>query len=463
MYIYKKFTKYICEVKILERLKLNRSKIRVYLYIFFIFLAMFIGLVLSSVKADRLSNQMTAASQRSLVELEEYISAINTSLIKGKHAGTSALLGDVANDLIRDASSAKIAVAALPISDTRLDNTTRFLSQVGSFVSALNKKLASGETISLQERKQLQTLIDYSQKLSEELLKINEDIESGMLSFSDSQSTLQKSDMEIKSLTTAMNDISQAAGDYPTLIYDGPFSDHILQQKPKLLEGKRTLTKDEARKKAADFLSTDVNSVNFAGEQEGDIPSYVFTKKDLTLAVTKIGGYAVYMLGSEFAGEAKLSAEDAIERASQFLTSKGFQNMKDSYYYINDGICTVNFAYFKGDIIYYSDLIKVSINLENGNIISFDARGYIMNHSQRNLKSPSISSEEAKKSISSELNAVSSRLAVIPTDFASEELCYEFHCKNSEGKEFLVYIDTETGEENDILILLYSDNGILTK
>lgn len=463
MYIYKKFTKYICEVKILERLKLNRSKIRVYLYIFFIFLAMFIGLVLSSVKADRLSNQLTAASQRSLVELEEYISAINTSLIKGKHAGTAALLSDVANDLIRDASSAKIAVAALPISDTRLDNTTRFLSQVGSFVSALNKKLASGETISLQERKQLQTLIDYSQKLSEELLKINEDIESGMLSFSDSQSTLQKSDMEIKSLTTAMNDISQAAGDYPTLIYDGPFSDHILQQKPKLLEGKRTLTKDEARKKAADFLSTDVNSVNFAGEQEGDIPSYVFTKKDLTLAVTKIGGYAVYMLGSEFAGEAKLSAEDAIERASQFLTSKGFQNMKDSYYYINDGICTVNFAYFKGDIIYYSDLIKVSINLENGNIISFDARGYIMNHSQRNLKSPSISSEEAKKSISSELNAVSSRLAVIPTDFASEELCYEFHCKNSEGKEFLVYIDTETGEENDILILLYSDNGILTK
>lgn len=447
----------------MERLKLNRSKIRVFLYIFFIFLAMFIGLVISSVKADRLSKQLTAANQRSLVELEEYISAINTSLIKGRYAGTSALLGDVANDLIRNASSAKIAIAALPISDTRLDNTSRFLSQVGSFVSALNKKLSAGETISLKERKQMQTLIDYSQKLSDEFLKINEDIESGVLSFSDSQSTLQKSDTQIKSLITAMNDISQATGDYPTLIYDGPFSDHILQQKPKLLEGKNTLTKDEARKKAAEFLTADINSVSYSGDQEGDIPSYLFTKNELTLAVTKKGGYPVYMLGSEFAGETKLTPEDAIERASQFLTSKGFRNMKDSYYYTNDGICTVNFAYFKGSIIYYSDLIKISVNLENGNIISFDARGYVMNHGERDLKSPSISQEEAQKSLSSELSVISSRLAVIPTDFASEKLSYEFHCKNSEGKEFLVYIDTVTGDENDLLILLYSDNGILTK
>lgn len=463
MYIYKKFTKYIFEVEILEKIKLNRSKIRIFLYIFFIFLAMFIGLVISAVKADRLSRQVTASSQRSLIELEEYISSISTALTKGMHAGTSSLLGDISGDLIRDAAGAKTALVALPLSDTRLDNTSRFLSQVGSFVASLNKKLSSGGSISAKERRQIQNLIDYSKKLSDELLKINESIESGELSFSESEYTLEKGDREIQSLSAAMDNIGQAAGDYPTLVYDGPFSDHILQQTPKLLENKRSFTKEEAKKKAAEFLSVKENEVKYSAEQEGDIPSYIFTSGSSTVAVTKNGGFIVYMLGSDFAGEASVSEKDAIERASQFLTSKGYSNMKDSYYYTNDGICTVNFAYFRGEILYYADLIKVSVNLENGNIISFDARGYIMNHTQRDLKEPAVSKEKAQKSLNPLLSVISSRLAVIPTEYATETLCYEFHCKNAEGQEFLVYVDTETGQENDILILLYSDNGILTK
>ncbi len=40
----------------------------------------------------------------------------------------------------------------------------------------------------------------------------------------------------------------------------------------------------------------------------------------------------------------------------------------------------------------------------------------------------------------------------------------EFHCRNrAAGDEVLIYINTETGEEENILMLLYSDNGTLTK
>ena len=41
--------------------------------------------------------------------------------------------------------------------------------------------------------------------------------------------------------------------------------------------------------------------------------------------------------------------------------------------------------------------------------------------------------------------------------------CYEFRCVNDSGQEFLVYIDTATGMEDNILILLHADGGILTK
>ena len=52
-------------------------------------------------------------------------------------------------------------------------------------------------------------------------------------------------------------------------------------------------------------------------------------------------------------------------------------------------------------------------------------------------------------------------LAVIPTEWQTEILCYEFKGK-VEDREFLVYINAETGEEEDILVIKDTPNGTLT-
>lgn len=57
----------------------------------------------------------------------------------------------------------------------------------------------------------------------------------------------------------------------------------------------------------------------------------------------------------------------------------------------------------------------------------------------------------------------SSKEVYIPTDFGTEVFAYEYHCVAPDEKEILVYINPETGVEEEILILLYSDNGVLTK
>ena len=52
-------------------------------------------------------------------------------------------------------------------------------------------------------------------------------------------------------------------------------------------------------------------------------------------------------------------------------------------------------------------------------------------------------------------------MAIIPTEWKTEIFCYEF--KGSvEGKDFLVYINCETGEEEDILVILDTPGGTLT-
>lgn len=463
MYIYKKFTKYIREVKNLENQVSRRGKIRVRLYASVFILVLFSAFVINAQKASELSRQLNADAERSLSTLEACMSSINTNLTKGLYANTTPMLSSMAISLTRDAASAKNSLSALPLSDTQLDNMLKFLSQVGAFVSTLDRKLSLGEPITSEERNQLKQLIDISQKLLSELDTITQGVEDGSVSFKQAGSTLQKSADQSVQIDSAFGDAEQTITDYPTLIYDGPFSDHILNQSPKTLEGKSDISKEKALEIASDFIGIDKSTLRFDSETNGVIETYNFFVDSINISVCKKGGAVLYLLGSSSAGESVISPEQAVENAKNFLSAKGYENMKESYYSTQDGICTVNFAYENDGVICYPDLIKLSVSLETGNIISFDARGYIMNHTDRPPVQSKISADEAKMSVSDYLTVMSSRLAVIPTDYKTEKTAYEFHCKTPDEQEVLVYIDVLTAKEDDILLLLYSDGGILTK
>ena len=273
--------------------------------------------------------------------------------------------------------------------------------------------------------------------------------------------TLLNDNSELKTLSKGLDDAEQSMTDLPSLIYDGPFSDHIEQNDPKFIKNENEISKDEAVEIAQKICETE--ELAYAHDEDGTIPCYIFQGDKCTVAITKAGGKPVYMINSGFAGEIKIKYETAIKYAKDFISKLGYENMKESYYFTDDGICTINFAATQNGYILYPDLIKVSVNLENGQIMSFDASGYISNHSQRKIAKPEISESDAIATLNNELTVISTQLCVIPTEWMTEKFCYEIHCKTDNGQEILVYIDCDTGEEDNILILLYSDGGVLTK
>ena len=137
--------------------------------------------------------------------------------------------------------------------------------------------------------------------------------------------------------------------------------------------------------------------------------------------------------------------------------------MKASYYSTYDGVCTVVFHYQKDDVVWYADLIKVGVALDTAQAVSFDARGYLMNHTRRKLPEVRLSSEEAAAVRSPLLRLLDSQLTLIPLDDGTEQLCYELHCRDENGQEALVYVSAVTGEETDVQLLLYADGGVLAK
>ena len=71
---------------------------------------------------------------------------------------------------------------------------------------------------------------------------------------------------------------------------------------------------------------------------------------------------------------------------------------------------------------------------------------------------------QAQRNLSTDLQVQNVKSCVIPKENGTEAPCYEFHCKSKTTQdEVLVYVNTQTGQEEDIKLLLYSDEGTLVK
>ena len=101
--------------------------------------------------------------------------------------------------------------------------------------------------------------------------------------------------------------------------------------------------------------------------------------------------------------------------------------------------------------------------MDNGEIIGFDARSYLTNHRERTLETPALDKDAAMETLSPMLKVESSRLAVIPNGGTAECFAYEFLCRGRNGEGVLVYVDTATGNEEEILLLIENENGVLTR
>ncbi len=442
----------------------TRQKARIALFVSAIIIVLGITSISQTIKANRYKQEALITKQMALIALDENLNNISTNLEKTIYVTTPTMLSKLSAELWREASGAKSNLSLLPTSESMVSNTYKFLSQIGEFVMALERKTASGESLTDKEREQLQNLYNFCNDLTEDINKICHEIQNGTYSFEEIKSTLTLSgNVDTKTFADGMDDTEQALTDVPTLIYDGPFSDHLSQGEAKFLSGLSNISKEEALEIAKKICVNEKDSLRYAYNEDGNIPCYVFQGENCTVAITKQGGKPCYMINSQFAGEVQLKHDDVIKKAKTYLDKLGYNNMKESYYFTEDGICTINFASTQNDIVMYPDLVKVSVSLENGEILSFDATGYISNHTTRSNSSPKISLEQAKNTINNQLEIMDTQICVIPTEWKTEQLCYEIHCKDKNSREFLIYIDCETGMENNILVLLYSDGGILTK
>lgn len=404
--------------------------------------------------------QIENSYTRSLGELSSYLTNLSVDLDKGQYVGTSNQLALLSARIWRESGGAKSALSTLPVNDLNMENTYKFLSQVGDYAMNLSKKVAAGGVLTDEETKNAEALRQYATKLSSHIDGVQQQIINNDIRVSALRTGVPE---QSNGLADGFQDLEQSMTGYPTLIYDGPFSDHLLNQKPRLTRGLPTVSPEDAQAAAAKAAGLSVGELTRGDDENSKMPSYTFNGTNVVVGVTKSGGLITYVINSREVGEQRLNHDSMFSFADRYLENLGIYDMRATYYEIADGTCTINYASTKDTVILYTDLIKVGVALDDGSIVFFDARGYISNHRERTFAPPSISAEEAARSVNPNLKVLSQKVALIPTSGKNEVLTFEFLTESDKGQKILVYVNAATGLEEQILMLVQTPSGTLTK
>lgn len=404
-------------------------------------------------------------------ELVDYVQNVETYLAKSLISSTPEHGAETLTNVWKEANLAQVYLSRLPIESVELEKTEKFLNQVSDYSYSLSRKNINNKKLTQEDLNNLKQLHDYSVELENTLNQLSADMNDGRISWGEltKKGTIAFA-QEVSNISkNSFTNLEENFHEYSGLIYDGAFSEHITKKEKKGLTGEN-VNEEKAKEIAKKFVGEDkVQEITLSGKSENtNMVTYDFAIKvnnekeaNLNISITEKGGHIVFMNYNRTVEAESVSQERANEIGKKYLNDRGFKDMKETYYLKQDGIVTINYAYEQDDVTIYPDLIKVKVALDNGEIMGVETSGYLNNHEKRDTSKIMVSKEQAKKNLNKNLDIKSENLAIIPTEWKSEVLCWEFKGK-VDDTDFLVYINCETGKEEDILVIVNTPNGTLT-
>ena len=413
-------------------------------------------------KAEAASGALEDSYTRSVLETQERLQTITLKLNKAQLAeGCSQLTGLLA-EISKQADSVVTELSALPLSHAAMSDTIKFCNQLSEYALAL--ALSAGDMLNDEDAKRLSELESQCALLSGQFATAREQ----MLRESLQMATLQN--VYYQEAQLAARPLEQVADsdngmDYPTMIYDGAFSDARHYGEPKALGGE-TIDAKRAVELAVRFVGAErVRDSALGVETEGTLAAFGVTVNltdgtALNVDITKRGGKVLWMMPEHASFAASLTLDECTEKARLFLRERGYTSLEANHYQVYDGLAVINFVPAQAGVLLYPDLIKAQVRMDTGDVVGLEANNYLMHHVARDSLSPTLTREQALARVNARLQATAARLCVIPYRDA-ERLCWEIDGTYADSR-YLAYLDAATGEQLELLMLLQTSDGMLS-
>ena len=425
-----------------------------------IWAALAVGLVAALVKLGENREALAArqAAERTRIEnlyhrIDDDLNDVDVSLSKLSAASSPRQSVLLLGDVWRATGSAGAAMGLLPLSHADSCDMSQFVTRCGDYAHALMGRVLQGRALTEEDRKQLGDMRAACAQIRQ---VAGEAIQSGDYVAADN----------VDAGCYEQSQSEAAISEYPTLIYDGPFSESAENRPPQGEIGER-ITAQQAAERARRLFSD--GTVADTVYVPGALPVYELSvqsasRGQVSLSLTEQGGELLSFMGAPTGDKNDPPSDEESEKlkaaALSFLQELGVEDPAAAYAQYYQGAAVLNFAPRQAGVILYSDLVKVYMDRETGEVMGLDARNYRLNHRQRALPRPKLTEEEAGTYVSGELQVEHTDLALIPLTQQTEVLCYEFKA-TKDGTFYIVYVNALTGEEEQIFEVINSAEGDL--
>ncbi|NLY53720.1 MAG: germination protein YpeB [Firmicutes bacterium] len=402
--------------------------------------------------------------QRAFHELVWHIQTVENELAMLSAAGSAQQEREKLATVWRQLYAAQEKVGQLPLGLVPLENAEKYLSTTGDQIFALVRR---GSNLSAAERAEVDKMQRGAAQLASELASLQQTVLTRNLRWTDVEAALvqarREEQVQDNTVLNGLSLVNKQVQEYPEVQFDQRIG--VVQPQPNLQGPKISLA--EAQERALWFLSPNDKSqyqVVSSELTDGIIPAYnlVLTTKEadrrVNVEITQVQGRVLWMLDNRQPETAVLPTAALQQRAADFLRRRGFKNMQLVGQHEYQGSVLFAYVYEQDGVLIYPDLLRVRVARDDGSVIGFEGNGYTAWHQDlRRLPTPKISIRQALEKLAQGLELIGPvQLAVVFDSSAQEALVYEIPAKRG-ADQFLIYVDTQTGQEVQIVRLDTSD------
>jgi spore germination protein len=403
--------------------------------------------------------------QRAFHDLSFHVEQLHSELGQALavHSGSDHSQRKSLANVWRMTSEAQNEINQLPLALLPFNKTEEFLSNVAKFSYQVAVRDMSKKPLTENEIKTLTTLYNHSKEIANELRDVQNKVIANNLRWMDVEMALaSQNEAQDNTIIDGFKTVDKSVGEYEEINWGPSVSSVFSKQNMQALEAEPEATEEEIRKKAAQFLGgVDAGSLNIVENGQGkEYNSYSVSAQmgDHTaqLDFTKKGGHLIWFINERMIHEGSLTLEQAVKSAQEFLTAHGYNDMvpisKDEYLHT----ASVTFATSKNGVIIYPEKLAVQVAMDNGEVMGLHAKDYVYRKKDREMKAPSLTSEQAKAKLNSNLEVSSEQLALITNDSGEDVVCY-MYVGRINGSSYRIYINGDTGQEEKIEQIRESD------
>ena len=410
---------------------------------------------------------LTGQYQRSFYAALDNIQNAHVLLGKAMVAGDKVQLADLFSQVRAQAFAAQENLTQMPVPATVEPRAAKFLTQVGDFAGGMVRRTAGGQVLDQGQRNTLADLYRQSGQLNQQLRAAEGQSGSGRLYLADAPAGAKGRVGGRGPAASDLSGINTRMEKYPGPVYDGPFAENVVRGRI-TLPGPPTAM-NQLGTIAVNFLDR-VPGVRYQGRYtgsvKGDLPAYrvqvspVNSRADAptTMDIAANGGKVVWYLDPRAVSRGGWIVARARDKALSFLGERGMGTFVSTFHRLAGNVAIFSLARVEGGVTDYARQVKVSVALDNGQVVGYEGRDYLANSRLRPANKVVLNAAQAGRLVKAGLAAGPGALVLIPDDRGGELYVYEFSGRQ-DGDSYLVYINAQNGKEERILRVAPAPGG----